>query len=87
MSETTAGDAPLGRRKQGGPGRVKSVGLFYRQVVAELRKVIWPDRQQLITYTSVVLVFVTVMVIIVALLDFGFLPGGHRRLRGQQQPC
>ncbi len=74
MSETTAsgGSAPLGRRKEGGPGRIKSIGLFYRQVVAELRKVIWPDRQQLVTYTTVVLVFVTVMVIIVALLDLGF---------------
>ena len=76
MSDTTArgpgGPVPLGRRRDGGPGRLKSLGVFYRQVVAELRKVIWPDRQTLITYTTVVLVFVTVMVVIVALLDLGF---------------
>jgi len=45
---------------------------FIREVVAELRKVIWPTRKELITYTSVVIVFVTIMVTIVWLLDFGF---------------
>ena len=35
-----------------------SIGLFVRQVVAELRKVVRPTRNELITYTSVVLVFV-----------------------------
>jgi preprotein translocase subunit SecE len=45
---------------------------FFREVVAELRKVIWPTRKELITYTAVVLVFVTVMVAIVALLDLAF---------------
>ena len=32
------------------------VSLFYRQVLAELRKVIWPTRKELITYTTVVYV-------------------------------
>ncbi|HEY2764925.1 MAG TPA: preprotein translocase subunit SecE [Pseudonocardiaceae bacterium] len=45
---------------------------FLREVVAELRKVIWPTRKQLVTYTTVVLVFVSVMVTYVALLDLGF---------------
>jgi preprotein translocase subunit SecE len=45
------------------------LGLFYRQVVAELRKVIWPTRKELVTYTTVVLVFVSVMTALVALLD------------------
>ncbi len=48
------------------------IALFYRQVIAELRKVIWPTRTQLITYTIVVIVFVTIMVGILALLDFAF---------------
>ncbi len=43
---------------------------FLREVVAELRKVIWPSRRQLVTYTAVVLVFVSFMVALVALLDF-----------------
>jgi preprotein translocase subunit SecE len=45
---------------------------FYRQVVAELRKVVWPTRQQLVTYFIVVLVFVLVVMTIVSLLDLGF---------------
>ena len=45
---------------------------FLREVVAELRKVIWPTRRQLVTYTIVVLVFVSVMVALVAGLDYVF---------------
>ena len=45
--------------------------LFYRQVVAELRKVVWPTRTELFTYTSVVIVFVLCIIGIVALIDFG----------------
>jgi len=49
-----------------------SPATFYRQVVAELRKVVWPTRQQLITYFWVVLVFVLVVMTIVSLLDLAF---------------
>ena len=45
---------------------------FYRQIVAELRKVVWPTQQQLITYFIVVLVFVLVIMTIVSLLDLAF---------------
>jgi preprotein translocase subunit SecE len=45
---------------------------FFREVVAELRKVIWPTRKELLTYTAVVVVFVTIMVTVVGLLDVGF---------------
>jgi preprotein translocase subunit SecE len=43
--------------------------VFVRQVVAELRKVIWPTRQEMITYTTVSLVFIGIMVIFVTGLD------------------
>jgi preprotein translocase subunit SecE len=45
---------------------------FVREVVAELRKVIWPTRKELITYTAVVVVFVSIMLTVVGLLDYGF---------------
>ncbi len=61
---------PRGRR--GPVTRVKGIGTFYRQVVAELRKVIWPTRNELVTYTTVVVVFVVVMVTIVSIFDFAF---------------
>ncbi len=60
------------RGRRGPVARVRGIGTFYRQVVAELRKVIWPTRKELITYTSVVLVFVMVMVLVVAAFDFAF---------------
>jgi preprotein translocase subunit SecE len=46
--------------------------LFTRQVVAELRKVIWPTRNELATYTAVALVFIIFMSTIVLTLDYGF---------------
>jgi preprotein translocase subunit SecE len=46
--------------------------LFVRQVIAELRKVVYPTQRQLITYTVVVLIFVAIMIGIVSVLDLGF---------------
>jgi preprotein translocase subunit SecE len=46
--------------------------VFYRQVVAELRKVVWPTQQQLVTYLIVVIVFVVAMISYVSVLDLGF---------------
>jgi preprotein translocase subunit SecE len=46
------------------------IGLFYRQIISELRKVVWPTRNQLTTYTSVVLVFVGFVILVVSIFDF-----------------
>jgi preprotein translocase subunit SecE len=48
---------------------------FVREVVAELRKVIWPTRKELLTYTAVVVVFVALMLTLVAGLDWVFAKG------------
>ena len=71
----TRSDAPTVRQsrastRSGGP--LARIARFVREVVAELGKVIWPTRRELITYTSVVIVFVSVMVALVAGLDIGF---------------
>jgi len=55
-----------------GRGPVGRIGRFLREVIAELGKVIWPTRKELITYTTVVIVFVSVMVALVAGLDIVF---------------
>ena len=49
-----------------------SLPTFYRQVVAELRKVVYPTQEQLVTYFIVVMVFVIVMMTFVSALDLGF---------------
>jgi preprotein translocase subunit SecE len=59
------------RRTSKKPERTSPV-TFYRQVVAELRKVVWPTREQLVTYFFVVMVFVVVMMTLVSLLDLAF---------------
>ncbi|WP_205473289.1 preprotein translocase subunit SecE [Nocardioides sp. SYSU D00038] len=55
-----------GEQKRTGPST------FYRQVVAELRKVVWPTQEQLITYFFVVMIFVVVMMALISALDLGF---------------
>jgi len=56
-------------------GFFSRIGRFVREVVAELRKVIWPTRNELLTYTAVVVVFVAIMLTIVAGLDFVYAKG------------
>jgi preprotein translocase subunit SecE len=45
---------------------------FIREVISELKKVIWPTQRQLINYTIIVLVFVVIVALIIAAFDFGF---------------
>jgi preprotein translocase subunit SecE len=58
--------------KRGKKGPFARMGLFNRQIIAELRKVVWPSRGDLLSYTSVVIVFVAVMIGIVTVVDYGF---------------
>ena len=56
-----------------GPSRnpITFVWNYLKQVVAELRKVIWPNRKQMVSYTAVVLVFLAFMVALIGLVDLG----------------
>ena len=53
-------------------GRGGAPTRFVREAVSEMRKVLWPSRHELVTYSVVVIIFVVIMVSIVAGLDFGF---------------
>jgi preprotein translocase subunit SecE len=57
------------------PGRIGNPFLyvvnFVKQVIAELRKVIWPNRKQMVNYTAVVLVFLVFMVALISGVDYG----------------
>jgi preprotein translocase subunit SecE len=57
------------------PNMFARFGRFLREVVAELRKVIWPSRNQMVTYTIVVIAFVAFMVALVGVLDLLFAKG------------
>ncbi|MEO7752152.1 MAG: preprotein translocase subunit SecE [Terracoccus sp.] len=45
--------------------------LFVRQILDELRKVVRPTGPELVRYTTVVVVFVMVMMALVSAMDFG----------------
>jgi preprotein translocase subunit SecE len=59
------------RPEKGGRNPIAYVWNYLLQVVAELRKVIWPNRKQMVNYTAVVLVFLAFMVALIGLVDLG----------------
>jgi preprotein translocase subunit SecE len=60
------------KKREPRPNPFVFVWNFLKQVVAELRKVIWPNRKQMISYTTVVLVFLVFMVALIGGVDLGF---------------
>ncbi|GAB3449161.1 hypothetical protein GCM10027517_35080 [Phycicoccus ginsengisoli] len=80
MTDVSAGTRGSGRTsRQGGKGGgnpvsrfFRAVSLFVSQILDELRKVVRPTRSELVNYTIVVIVFVTVIMALVASIDFGF---------------
>ena len=45
------------------------IGRYFREVRSELRKVVWPTRQELVTYTIVVLVTVAIVSLFLGIVD------------------
>ena len=75
MADGDERQQPSGGTAAAERGPFARLALFIRQVIAELRKVIWPTRKELIAYTTVVLFFVLVMAGIIAAYDFVFTEG------------
>jgi len=79
VSDTTTGAAARPERRPARPAERRNaferIGLWWRQIVSELRKVIWPTRNQMVTYTIVVIAFVAFMVALVGVLDLLFAKG------------
>jgi preprotein translocase subunit SecE len=44
---------------------------FYLEVVEELKKVTWPDKEELRTATQGIIVFVAIVSAIILVMDFG----------------
>ncbi|MFC0675803.1 preprotein translocase subunit SecE [Brachybacterium hainanense] len=57
---------------QGSSNPILAIGLFIRQVIAELKKVVVPTRTELIVYSITVLGFVFAMIILIFGLDYVF---------------
>lgn len=43
----------------------------FKNMVAELKKVSWPTRKELINYSVLVVIFVVAMAVVIGLLDMG----------------
>jgi preprotein translocase subunit SecE len=80
LTESSAEDATAKKAKKAKKSRTSDeqsnnpivfVFTYLKQVVAELRKVIWPNRKQMSSYTSVVLAFLVFMVTLIGLVDLG----------------
>lgn len=52
-------------------GEKKSIGKFFGGVTAEMKRVTWPTRKELIRYTWVVLGTVFIMAVFFAIVDLG----------------
>ena len=66
MAETSAAEV---KKRLGLFGRILR---FFREIIAELKKVVTPTRKELINYTLVVLGFVVIMMLLITGLDFVF---------------
>lgn len=70
MSESASGNTrkapatPAAKR-----GLVARIALFFRQIVAELKKVVRPSRSELWTMFIVVIIFVLAMMVFTGVLD------------------
>ena len=63
-------DTNLSKTKKASFGtRVKR---FFKDTKAELKKVTWPTKEQLIHNTGVIIVFIIIITIILSLLDVAF---------------
>jgi preprotein translocase subunit SecE len=74
MATQTRGPAPERAARPKGPAKQDRTTpvQFVREVRDELRKVVWPTRKELVTYTTSALIFILVMVGIVVGLDYSF---------------
>jgi preprotein translocase subunit SecE len=52
-------------------GILKKSNQFFRNVIVEMKKVRWPNKKEMVSYTVTVLITVTFLVIFFALVDLG----------------
>ncbi len=53
-------------------GIIKKTQLYVEEVQVEMRRVTWPDREQLRNATIVILIFVMIIAIIIGIMDTTF---------------
>lgn len=51
---------------------MSKVGQFLRESKAELKKVVWPSRDDVVSSVKVVIISIIIVAIVLGLLDFAF---------------
>jgi preprotein translocase subunit SecE len=72
--------APPPRRQAPQPRRPQQrepfrIGQFFREVRSELRQVAWPNRAEVVNYTTVTLVTLLTLMALIFVLNFAFAKG------------
>ena len=62
----------VAKKKAKGPGFFARIGKFFREVFGEVKKLSWPTKKELASYTLTVLAFIVLMSIVIGVLDFVF---------------
>jgi preprotein translocase subunit SecE len=57
--------------RQGLGRKVEDLRIFFEQSKVELKKVVWPDRQEIISTSSAVLLLVVVLAFFLGMVDLG----------------
>ncbi len=70
-TEGTARKSPRPAKGATRLGLFARIARFVRQVVAELKKVVRPTREELLRYSAVVIVFVAIVMAFVVVVDLG----------------
>lgn len=65
MAETTNQTA----KKPGVFARMKK---YFKETKAEMKKVSWPSKEQLVHNTLIILIFIAIVAVILSVLDIGF---------------
>lgn len=84
MAEKAPEKAPAKAAKSGKPGLVKRATSYFGEVRSEMRRVVWPSREDLKNYTVAVVAILVVFGVAIWLIDSGVVAAliGYSGLRG-----
>lgn len=72
MANDKQPNKPAKVKKERKPGRAKQ---FFKEVIGELKKLSWPTKKELVSYTLTVVGFIALMAVIIYALDLVFSEG------------
>ena len=50
----------------------RSIGQFFKEVFGEVKKLSWPSKKELVSYTLTVLAFIAIFAVVIYVLDLAF---------------